>query len=35
MGLDAQVPQLVIDGSQLVFGPGLLGLSKLSMDKMR
>jgi len=28
-------PMLVIDGVQSVFGPGLLGLSGLSMDKMR
>ena len=35
VGMDAQVPQLVIDGSQSVVGLGLSGLSKLSVDKMR
>ena len=34
-GMDARVPQFVIDGGQSVFGLGLLGLSGLSMDKMR
>ena len=35
VGMDAQRPQLVIDGSWSVFGTGLLGLSKLSVDKTR
>ena len=35
VGMDAQRPQLVIDGSQSVFGLGLSGLSELSVDKMR
>ena len=33
--MDAKVPQSVIDGSWLVFGLGLMGLSELSVDKMR
>jgi len=35
VGTDAWVPQSAIDGSWLVFGTGLSGSSKLSMDKMR
>jgi len=30
-----QVPRSVIDGIQLVFGPGLSGLSRLSVDNTK
>ena len=33
VGMDAQVHQSVIDGSWLVFSPGLLELSKLPMTR--
>ena len=33
VGMDAQVNQLAIDGSQSVFSLGLLELSKLPMDR--
>ena len=34
-GMDAQVPQSAIDGSQLVFSLGFIRVSELSVGKVR